>query len=459
MDSTELNFIIMKRFFPFLLVGTMFLFVGCHKNIWNSINDLQSRVEKLEILCGKMNTNIDALQTILNAQGSGDVITNVSEIQFGGATIGYTITFTSGKTITLYNGANGKDGADGKDGYVPSIGVAKASDGIYYWTVDGAWLLDTDGNKLPVTNTKGEKGDSGKDGTDGLDGITPQLKIEENYWYISYDNGSTWAQLGKATGNKGDAGEKGDSMFSQVTQDSTYVYFTLSDGTIIKIAKDVVDSDTEHTDSDIIDFKDLYVKRALLFNDSIIDMDGDGEISYGEAAATRRLIISDDNMTSFTELQFFTALTYLDIKGKSLFELTLPKTGIDTINCISMYYSYMRSDWRPIIIPNTCKCIGKIIAGNVIFAEGSHCNRIFSIVCNNSIFVLPDSVKYFTGPLRSDFLKELYCRPLLPPTIDMQNTLLSADGITIYVPEQSLSLYKSAWSNYSSKITGYDFEK
>ena len=68
----------------------------------------------------------------------------------------------------------------------------------------------------------------------GKDGITPLLKIENDYWFISYDEGVTWQQEGKAKGEKGD---KGDSMFQSVTQDENYVYFTLADGTVIKIAK------------------------------------------------------------------------------------------------------------------------------------------------------------------------------------------------------------------------------
>ncbi|MBO5405861.1 MAG: InlB B-repeat-containing protein [Paludibacteraceae bacterium] len=74
----------------------------------------------------------------------------------------------------------------------------------------------------------------------GKDGITPLLKIENDYWFISYDEGKTWTQEGKAKGDKGDngvKGDKGDSMFQSVTQDDNYVYFTLADGTVIKIAK------------------------------------------------------------------------------------------------------------------------------------------------------------------------------------------------------------------------------
>lgn len=89
----------------------------------------------------------------------------------------------------------------------------------------------------------------------GKDGITPLLKIENDYWFISYDEGVTWQQEGKAKGEKGDKGDqgiqgvqgetgprgekgdKGDSMFQAVTQDSNFVYLTLLDSTVVKIAK------------------------------------------------------------------------------------------------------------------------------------------------------------------------------------------------------------------------------
>ena len=56
----------------------------------------------------------------------------------------------------------------------------------------------------------GTDGKDGQDGQDGKDGVTPQLKIEDGYWYISYDNGTTWTQLGKATGEDGKDGIDGE---------------------------------------------------------------------------------------------------------------------------------------------------------------------------------------------------------------------------------------------------------
>lgn len=38
-----------------------------HTHIWDKLNDHERRISALEELCRKMNTNIDALQTIVEA--------------------------------------------------------------------------------------------------------------------------------------------------------------------------------------------------------------------------------------------------------------------------------------------------------------------------------------------------------------------------------------------------------
>jgi hypothetical protein len=59
----------------------------------------------------------------------------------------------------------------------------------------------------------GQNGQDGQDGNDGEDGITPQLKIgDDNYWYVSYDNGTNWECLNiKATGENGHDGTNGSN--------------------------------------------------------------------------------------------------------------------------------------------------------------------------------------------------------------------------------------------------------
>lgn len=238
----------------------------------NEVTDLANRVAKLEQLCQQLNTNIGSLQTIVTALEQNDFITSVSPINEGGNVIGYTITFAKNGSITIYHGEDGKDGqdgsngkdgvngTDGKDGTTPQIGVKQDEDGVYYWTLNGEWLTDENGNKIKAEGSDGKdgqdgtngsdgaNGNDGQDGTngsngqDGKDGITPQLKIEDEYWYVSYDNGATWTKLGKATGEDGKDGADGtsaagDSIIKELTQDEGYVYITLYDGTSFVLPK------------------------------------------------------------------------------------------------------------------------------------------------------------------------------------------------------------------------------
>lgn len=233
------------------------------------VDDLENRVAKLEELCKQMNTNISSLQTLVNALQNKDCITSVVPITKDGEIIGYTISFTQSAPITIYNGQDGKDGQDGKpgedgkDGSTPVIGVKQDADGIYYWTLNGDWLTDDSGNKIKAEGRDGqdgedgkpgqdgndgqdgkpgedgEDGQDGKPGEDGKDGITPQLKIEDGYWYISYNDGASWTQLGKATGDKGEQGEPGQAggIFKDVEETDDSVIFTLNDDSTITIPK------------------------------------------------------------------------------------------------------------------------------------------------------------------------------------------------------------------------------
>ena len=214
--------------------------------LWDRVNDHEDRITALEEQCTEMNSNIEALRALIEAMEGGNYITKVEPIEENGVVVGYTISFAEGDPITIYHGKDGKDGKDGEDGKdgangtgggaAPQIGIKQDTDGAYYWTLDGEWLLDDNGNKVKAV------GEDGKDGKDGEDGITPELKIENDYWYISYDNGASWTELGKAKGEDGQdgqGGQGGSSLFKSVTQDDNYVYFTLSDNSVITIAKSV----------------------------------------------------------------------------------------------------------------------------------------------------------------------------------------------------------------------------
>ena len=214
-------------------------------NYDQQLADYASRLAALEILCGQMNTNITSLQSIITAVQSQDYITSVTPITEGDVEVGYTITFLNAAPVTIYHGKAGADGADGQDGVdgsTPVIGVKRATDGVYYWTVDGEWLLDNKGNKVKAVGEDGKDGQDGKDGKDGedgyssssgngRDGITPKLKIEADYWWVSYDYGNTWQQLGKAVSEGSSSGNVySDSIFESVTIENDAVKLVLLEG-------------------------------------------------------------------------------------------------------------------------------------------------------------------------------------------------------------------------------------
>ena len=222
-----------------ILTSVLALFLyGCSVDI-DGINDrldsLEARVQALEELCAQINTNVSSLQAIVDASQTGDYITSVVPVTEGDKTVGYTISFVKGAPITIYHGKDGEDGKDGEngvdgsDGYTPKISAAKDEDGVYYWTLDGEWLLDASGQKIPV------QGSNGADGEDGADGVTPQFKIEEGIWYVSYDGGAGWIQLSEAVSDDGDIVY--DSIFEEVRDEEGSVTFVLHDGGTIVIPK------------------------------------------------------------------------------------------------------------------------------------------------------------------------------------------------------------------------------
>ncbi len=163
------------------------------------------------------------------------------------------------------DGENGQDGKDGEDGKTPEIAIKQDSDGIYYWTKDGEWLTDQQGQKIKA---------NGIDGEDGKDAIAPKLKIENGRWLLSTDEGKSWIDIGQATGNDGEDGKDGDSFFQNVTQDDEKVTLILANGTTIYIPK--------------------YKELTITFNKTgeIVVMPGSSQtINYTLTGATSKTIV------------------------------------------------------------------------------------------------------------------------------------------------------------------------
>lgn len=291
----------MKKIVFALLCLVMLPLTSCYEDELNTLKNQQQnladRVLALEMWQKQVNDNIISLQNLVASLEQRDYVTGVTPLTDGS---GYIISFLNNGAIIIkngidgQNGSNGADGENGTDGYTPVIGVKLADDGLYYWTIDGDWLYDANGNKVRASaidgkdgedgapgadgkdgedgkdgingtdgkdgkdgqdGTDGADGADGKDGKDGRDGYTPQMRINPvtNEWEVSTDGGVTWYSTGvKATGEKGDKGEdgaqgekgeqgeqgekgeKGDSWFAGVdTTNPHYITVTLTNGTTL----------------------------------------------------------------------------------------------------------------------------------------------------------------------------------------------------------------------------------
>ena len=200
----------MKNFITILFTILLVAVTGCqHEDIWDKLNDHEQRIEQLEKLCRELNSNLEAIQAVLAAVQQHDYVTEVMKVMEDGVEVGYSITFAKGGTVTIYHGA------DGADGSVPRIGVKKASDGAYYWTSDGDWMTDDQGNMIPASVADPD-----------ADYIVPQFRVAEGVWYVSLDNGNTWRRI-----ESNDA----DPFFQNVTFDGHALVLTLADGTVLSI--------------------------------------------------------------------------------------------------------------------------------------------------------------------------------------------------------------------------------
>ena len=157
------------------LVPLLFSAVSCtydDTDIRDKVNELDSRLTELEQVVKQLNANVGSLMTIVNALENQIAIESVTPLSDG---TGYVILFSDSSSITITNG---------KDGETPVISVGKDVDGLYYWKVNGEWLLDG-GNKIPATS-KTE---------------IPQIRVNETTgnFELSFD-GETWQDIGSAGG-------------------------------------------------------------------------------------------------------------------------------------------------------------------------------------------------------------------------------------------------------------------
>ena len=216
----------MRKHSLIMLAAGLLGFAACTGELEDRVTSLENRLDKLEAL---VNDNVNSIKALVEANAKAVTINSVTTTDNG-----YVIKFSDGTTATITNGQDGapgqdgQDGApgqDGKDAAAPQIGVQEI-DGVLYWTVNGE-LLKFNGENIRVTGNDGQDGAPGQAGQDGKDGITPQFKVEEGKWYISFD-GEVWSEVGSAV-------TEVKSVVTVETTDKAYIFHI--DDTTISIPK------------------------------------------------------------------------------------------------------------------------------------------------------------------------------------------------------------------------------
>lgn len=180
----------MKKVFLTLLAAASLC--ACTGDLEDRVDTLETKVAALE---SKVNENVSSIAKLADAAAKAVTIASVTE---NDDKTSYTIKFSDGQTAVLTNG---------KDAEAPVVGM-KEFEGELYWTVNGEFMTNN-GAKVPVS------------------GKTPQFKIQDGKWYVSYD-GKAWDEVPVS----GTVEPK-----LEMTETETEYVFTLGE-TVIKIVKE-----------------------------------------------------------------------------------------------------------------------------------------------------------------------------------------------------------------------------
>ena len=71
----------LKKLFT-IFFAALLAIVSCNRydEIWEQLRDHEERIQRLETLCNKLNSNIEAMQAVLTALEQNDYVTDVVKV-------------------------------------------------------------------------------------------------------------------------------------------------------------------------------------------------------------------------------------------------------------------------------------------------------------------------------------------------------------------------------------------
>ena len=199
---------IRSRFLAWVVPVFLSVLPGCTEMVREELDETHAKLRALQELAGAVNRDLTTLDLIVQELDDGHTILPES---FRETETGYEVTFRDDKKIFI---PFGQDGVS----FIP-VGVQDDADGLFYWKVNGEWLLDADGNKIRAG---------------AIDGIVPQFQVrEDGYWWISVDGGRTFTPFAPCSDMDG------IGVFRDAVQTARgKVILTLWDGQVIELASE-----------------------------------------------------------------------------------------------------------------------------------------------------------------------------------------------------------------------------
>lgn len=201
----------MKKFLLFLLAGVFLVLASCNERdeLRSDIDDLKTRVMKMEAIIRQMNADISNYQQMLQGR---ICILGYQEDEKGN----YTVELSNGETITVYNEPD-------EDVEMPMIYVNAA----------GHWAYSLNGTETELLDAAGKPIDAL-----GEAGVTPLLRVSsDGYWQISLDNGESWTLMegNQPAVSEGDGPSNGSIFSDVIVEGSTLTFVMRADGSKVTV--------------------------------------------------------------------------------------------------------------------------------------------------------------------------------------------------------------------------------
>ncbi len=198
-------------------------------------------------------------------------------------------------------------------------------------------------------------------------------------------------------------------------------------------------------------FRDCSSLKSVTIPDSVTSI---GKSAFYNCSSLKSVTIPD-SVTSIGDYAF--------IYCSSLTSITIP----DSVTEIGVLAFRSCSNLTSVTIPDSvtsigdsafsyCRSLTSVTIGDSVTSIGdsafSYCSSLTSITIPDSVTSIEDSA--FKNCRR---LECIYCKPITPPTLGGYVFSNISSMAKIYVPTESVDVYKSRWSAYKSNIVGYDF--